>query len=220
MHFKGVWYILLKCNPFFKYKYMTALTILIFAAAYLLGSISSAILVCRLFSLGDPRKQGSGNPGATNVFRLGGNFPAALVLVFDVLKGTVPVWASYYLGLEPIYLAFVAVMACLGHMFPLFFGFSGGKAVATAFGAILPLGLDLAALLMMTWAIMVRLTNYSSVAAILSVSLAPVFTALLKPEYTLPVGILSVLIVLRHKDNIIRLYQKQEPKVRNRKNTK
>ena len=102
----------------------------------------------------------------------------------------------------------------------LFFGFSGGKAVATAFGAILPLGLDLAALLMMTWAIMVRLTNYSSVAAILSVSLAPVFTALLKPEYTLPVGILSVLIVLRHKDNIIRLYQKQEPKVRNRKNTK
>ena len=199
---------------------MTALTILIFAAAYLLGSISSAILVCRLFSLGDPRKQGSGNPGATNVFRLGGSFPAALVLVFDVLKGTLPVWVSYYLGLEPIYLAFVAVMACLGHMFPLFFGFSGGKAVATAFGAILPLGLDLAALLMMTWAIMVRLTNYSSVAAILSVSLAPVFTALLKPEYTLPVGILSVLIVLRHKDNIIRLYQKQEPEVRNRKNTK
>ena len=91
---------------------MTALTILIFASAYLLGSISSAILVCRLFSLGDPREQGSGNPGATNVLRIGGKLPAALVLVFDVLKGTVPVWVSYYLGFEPINLAFVAVMAC------------------------------------------------------------------------------------------------------------
>ena len=202
------------------YRYMTALTILMFALAYLLGSISSAILVCQLFRLGDPRNQGSGNPGATNVFRIGGKFPAALVLVFDVLKGTVPVWAGYYLGLEPIYLAFVAVMACLGHMYPLFFGFAGGKAVATAFGAILPLGLDLAALVLVTWCIIVRLTNYSSLAAILSVSLAPVFTWLLKPEYTLPVAILSVLIVLRHKDNVIRLCQKQEPKVWDKSKTK
>lgn len=195
------------------YRYMTALTILMFASAYLLGSISSAILVCRLFGLGDPREQGSGNPGATNVLRLGGKLPATLVLVFDVLKGTVPVWFSYYLGLAPIYLAFVAVMACLGHMFPLFFGFIGGKAVATAFGAILPLGLDLAALVLITWVLIVRLTNYSSLAAILSVSLAPVFTWLLKPEYTIPVAILSVLIILRHKSNIARLIQGKEPKI-------
>ncbi|PKG98724.1 glycerol-3-phosphate 1-O-acyltransferase PlsY [Paraglaciecola sp. MB-3u-78] len=199
---------------------MTALTILIFASAYLLGSISSAILVCRLFSLGDPREQGSGNPGATNVLRIGGKLPAALVLVFDVLKGTVPVWASYYLGLEPINLAFVAVMACLGHMYPLFFGFSGGKAVATAFGAILPLGLDLAAILIVVWGIMVRLTGYSSLAAIVSVSLAPLFTWLLKPEYTLPVGILSVLIVLRHKDNMIRLLRGQESKISKKSDVK
>ena len=192
---------------------MTALTILMFASAYLLGSISSAILICRLFRLGDPREQGSGNPGATNVFRIGGKLPAVLVLVFDVLKGTVPVWASYYLGLEPVYLAFVAVMACLGHMFPVFFGFVGGKAVATAFGAILPLGLDLAALLVVTWAIIVRLTSYSSLAAIIAVSLAPIFTFILKPEYTLPVGILSLLIILRHKDNIIRLVRRQESKI-------
>jgi glycerol-3-phosphate acyltransferase PlsY len=192
---------------------MTALTILMFASAYLLGSISSAILVCQLFKLGDPREQGSGNPGATNVFRIGGKFPAALVLVFDVLKGTVPVWVSYYLGLEPVYLAFVAVMACLGHMFPLFFGFVGGKAVATAFGAILPLGLDLAALLIVTWGIIVRLTSYSSLAAIIAVSLAPIFTLILKPEYALPVSILSLLIILRHKDNIIRLVRGQERKI-------
>jgi glycerol-3-phosphate acyltransferase PlsY len=199
---------------------MTALTILIFASAYLLGSISSAILVCKLFSIGDPRELGSGNPGATNVLRIGGKFPASLVLTFDVLKGTLPVWASYYLGLEPFNLAIVAVMACLGHMFPLFFGFSGGKAVATAFGAILPLGLDLAAMLIMIWVIVVMLTHYSSLAAIVSASLAPVFTWLLKPEYTLPVAILSVLIILRHKDNIIRLCQKQEPTILNKKKTK
>jgi glycerol-3-phosphate acyltransferase PlsY len=199
---------------------MTALTILMFTSAYLLGSISSAILVCQLFKLGDPRKQGSGNPGATNVLRLGGKFPGLLVLVFDLLKGTVPVWAGYYFGLEPIYLAFVAVMACLGHMYPLFFRFSGGKAVATAFGAILPLGLDLAALLIVTWGIIVWLTRYSSLAAIISVSLAPLFTWILKPEYTLPVGILSVLIILRHKDNIIRLLRDQESKISEKSNFK
>lgn len=197
---------------------MTALTILIFACTYLVGSISSAILVCRLFKLGDPRAQGSGNPGATNVLRLGGKLPAILVLIFDVLKGTVPVWASYYLGLEPINLAFVAVMACLGHMYPLFFGFSGGKAVATAFGAILPLGLDLAAILIVTWVIVVRLTHYSSLAAIVAVSLAPFFTWLLKPEYSLPVAILSLLIVLRHKGNIIRLLHGQESKISQKNN--
>jgi len=195
---------------------MTALTILIFASAYILGSISSAILVCRLFSLGDPRQQGSGNPGATNVLRIGGKFPAALVLIFDILKGTVPVWASYYLGLEPINLAFVAVFACLGHMFPLFFDFSGGKAVATAFGAILPLGLDLATMLILAWGVVATISNYSSLAAIVSVSLAPLFTWLVKPDYAMPVTILSVLILLRHKDNIIRLLKGHESKI-NRK---
>jgi glycerol-3-phosphate acyltransferase PlsY len=199
---------------------MTAETILLFATAYLIGSISSAILVCRLFGLGDPREQGSGNPGATNVLRIGGKFPAALVLLFDVLKGTLPVWASYYLGLEPIYLAFVAVFACLGHMFPLFFDFSGGKAVATALGAILPLGLDLAAMLILIWVLVARITNYSSFAAIVSVSLAPLFTWLFKPEYTLPVAILSVLIVLRHKDNIIRLLTGKEGKISSKKHLK
>jgi glycerol-3-phosphate acyltransferase PlsY len=105
-------------------------------------------------------------------------------------------------------------------MFPLFFGFSGGKAVATALGAIMPLGLDLAAMLLMSWGIVIMFTNYSSLAAILSASLAPVFTWLLKPEYTLPVAILSVLIVFRHKDNLIRLCLKQEPTVWNKKKTK
>jgi glycerol-3-phosphate acyltransferase PlsY len=195
---------------------MTSLTILLFAAAYLLGSVSSAILVCRTLGLGDPRTLGSGNPGATNVLRIGGKFPAALVLMFDVLKGTIPVWGSYYLGLEPIYLAFVAVMACFGHMFPLFFGFSGGKAVATAFGAILPLGLDLATMLIITWGVLLFLTGYSSLAAIISVSVTPLLTWFVKPEYALPVSILSALVVWRHKENILRLIQGQEKRIWNR----
>lgn len=184
-----------------------------FASAYLLGSISSAILVCQLFNIGDPRKLGSGNPGATNVFRIGGKFPASLVLIFDVLKGTVPVWASYYLGFEPFYLALVAVTACLGHMFPVFFEFSGGKAVATAFGAILPLGLDLAALLLTTWVLVLLLTRYSSLAAIVCVGLSPFFTWIINPVYSLPVAVLAVLIILRHKENIIRLLTHKEPKI-------
>ena len=192
---------------------MTALTILMFASAYLLGSVSSAVLVCRLFNIGDPRNLGSCNPGATNVLRLAGRFPASLVLIFDVLKGTVPVWTSYYLGFEHFYLALVAVSACLGHMFPLFFGFSGGKAVATAFGSILPLGLDLAALLITTWVLVLVLTRYSSLAAIMTVGLAPIFTWLINPVYSLPVAVLALLIVLRHKDNIARLLSHKEPKV-------
>ena len=192
---------------------MTALTILMFALAYLFGSVSSAVLVCRLFNIGDPRNLGSGNPGATNVLRLAGRFPASLVLIFDVLKGTMPVWTSYYLGFEPFYLALVAVSACLGHMFPLFFGFSGGKAVATAFGSILPLGLDLAALLITTWVVVLVLTRYSSLAAIMTVGLAPIFTWLINPVYSLPVAVLALLIVLRHKDNIARLLTHKEPKL-------
>ena len=192
---------------------MTALTILMFASAYLMGSISSAVLVCRLFNTGDPRKLGSANPGATNVLRLAGKFPASLVLIFDVLKGTVPVWASYFLGFEPFYLALVAVSACLGHMFPLFFGFSGGKAVATAFGAILPLGLDLAALLVITWILVIVFTRFSSLAAIITLSLSPIFTWLINPAYSLPVAVLALLIILRHKDNILRLLTQKEPKV-------
>ncbi|MGJ8679692.1 glycerol-3-phosphate 1-O-acyltransferase PlsY [Paraglaciecola sp.] len=195
---------------------MTALTILMFSLAYLLGSISSAILVSRLFNLGDPRQQGSGNPGATNIFRLGGKIPAFLVLTFDLLKGTIPVWFSYYLGLQPVHLAFVAVFACLGHMYPLFFGFNGGKAVATALGATLPLGLDLAALLIVTWFLVSYYSGYSSLASLVTFALAPLFTWIIKPDYALPVAILSTLIIVRHRKNIIRLIFNQETKIRDK----
>ncbi|MFY8274054.1 glycerol-3-phosphate 1-O-acyltransferase PlsY [Pseudoalteromonas sp. SSDWG2] len=181
--------------------------------AYLLGSVSSAVLICHLFALPDPRQAGSKNPGATNVLRLGGKFPATLVLVFDILKGTIPVWGAYFLGIDPIHLGLVAVAACLGHIYPLFFGFKGGKAVATAFGALLPIGLSLGGLLIVTWGAVVALTRYSSLAALVTVSLAPVYTWLIKPVYTLPVTFLTVLIIFRHRGNIVRLLKGTEPKV-------
>ena len=106
---------------------MAGLIILICCAAYLCGSLSSAVLVCRAFRLPDPRLSGSGNPGATNVLRLGGRVPASLVLVTDVVKGSLPTYLGYLFGIEPVYLGFIAIAACLGHIFPLFFKFKGGE---------------------------------------------------------------------------------------------
>lgn len=188
-------------------------------AAYLLGSLSSAIFICKLFSLPDPRTTGSQNPGATNVLRIGKKWHAAFVLIFDILKGTIPTWGGYFLGLEPLYLGLIALSACLGHMYPIFFQFQGGKAVATAFGVLLPIGLDLAGLLILTWLSVAKLTRYSSLAAIVTVSLAPLYTWLLKPTYTIPVLMLSALIVFRHKANIVRLIQGSEPKISFKKKT-
>ncbi|MDN3490323.1 MULTISPECIES: glycerol-3-phosphate 1-O-acyltransferase PlsY [unclassified Pseudoalteromonas] len=189
------------------------LVILMFVLAYLLGSISSAILVSRLFKLPDPRTHGSNNPGATNVYRLGGSLPACLVLVFDILKGTIPVWGAYFLKLEPLELSLIAVAACLGHMYPLFFSFKGGKAVATAFGSLLPIGLSLGGLLIGTWLLIVAITRYSSLAALVAVTLAPLYTWWIKPLYTLPVTFITLLIIIRHRTNIVRLFKGEEPKV-------
>ena len=192
---------------------MISLTLLMIAVAYLFGSLSSAVVISQLFGLPDPRTAGSKNPGATNVYRLGGRVPALLVLVMDILKGTIPVYGSYFLGIEPIMLGVIAIFACLGHIFPLYFGFKGGKAVATAFGAMLPIGLDLAGLLILSWVVVVFLTGYSSLGALIAVSLAPLFTFLIKPLYTVPVAMLSLLIILRHKDNIARLLAGNESKI-------
>lgn len=199
---------------------MISLTVLMVAVAYLFGSLSSAVVISRAFGLPDPRTAGSKNPGATNVYRLGGRIPALLVLVMDILKGTIPVYGSYFLGIEPILLGVIAIAACLGHIFPLYFGFKGGKAVATAFGAMLPIGLDLAGLLILSWIVVVFLTGYSSLGALLAVSLAPLFTFLIKPLYTIPVAMLSLLIILRHKDNIARLLAGNESKIWDKGNTK
>jgi acyl phosphate:glycerol-3-phosphate acyltransferase len=185
--------------------------------AYLCGSISSAVLVCKVAGLPDPRTQGSGNPGATNVLRIGGKAAAACVLVFDILKGMVPVWLAYLLHLAPLYLGLTAIAACLGHIYPLFFRFRGGKGVATALGAIAPIGWDLTGLMTGTWLLTVLLSGYSSLGAIVSALIAPFYVWWFKPQFTFPVSMLSCLILLRHHDNIQRLWRGQESKIWKRK---
>lgn len=192
---------------------MLLLTLAMIIAAYLLGSVSSAILVCRMLGLPDPRTTGSNNPGATNVLRISNKITAATVLFLDILKGTIPVWGAYFLQIEPIYLGVIGVAACLGHMYPLFFNFQGGKAVATALGTLLPIGLGLGTILIFTWIIVAKLTKYSSLAAIVTVSLAPLYVFLLKPLYVYPTLMLSLLIIWRHKDNILRLLKGTESKI-------
>ncbi|MBY7957590.1 glycerol-3-phosphate 1-O-acyltransferase PlsY [Vibrio fluvialis] len=196
---------------------MTPLALIMIISAYLLGSVSSAVLICRLLGLPDPRAVGSHNPGATNVLRIGGKKTAAAVLLCDMLKGTIPVWSAYFLGIDSLMLGIIAIAACLGHMYPLFFHFKGGKGVATALGAIAPIGLDLTLMIMLTWLVVAVIFRYSSLAALVTVLLAPFYTWMIKPQYTLPVAMLCCLIVLRHHQNIKRLFAGTEPKVGEKK---
>ncbi|NHB92728.1 glycerol-3-phosphate 1-O-acyltransferase PlsY [Photorhabdus cinerea] len=195
---------------------MSAIALGMITFAYLCGSISSAILICRLAGLPDPRQHGSGNPGATNVLRIGGRSTAAIVLIFDVLKGMIPVWLAYQLNVSPFYLGITAIAACLGHIYPIFFHFKGGKGVATAFGAIAAIGWDLTGLMTGTWLLTVLLSGYSSLGAIVSALIAPFYVWWFKPEFTFPVAMLCCLVLLRHHDNIQRLWRGQESRIWNK----
>lgn len=184
-------------------------------AAYLLGSISSAIIVCRLMGLPDPRTQGSGNPGATNVLRIGGKKAAAITLVGDSLKGLIPMVAGHLLGVAPGALAAVGLAAFLGHLFPVFFGFRGGKGVATALGVQLglwwPIGLTVAAL----WAFSAKVLKISSLSALISMALAPIVVWIYWPEPAL-IGMqlmVTGMLFWRHRANIRNLIQGTEGKI-------
>jgi len=130
---------------------MQAFQILFPLAAYLIGSVSAAIIVCRLMKLPDPRSAGSGNPGATNVLRVGGKTAAAITLAGDALKGFIPVFVASILGVTPLILGLTALAAVLGHLFPVFFQFKGGKGVATSFGAIFGIAWLAGLLTLTTW---------------------------------------------------------------------
>ncbi|MBN6711725.1 glycerol-3-phosphate 1-O-acyltransferase PlsY [Haemophilus haemoglobinophilus] len=192
---------------------MSLFAIIYMLLAYLLGSISSAILVCRIAGLGDPRELGSRNPGATNVLRIGGRWLALAVLLFDVLKGMLPVWAGYYLGLTYFELGMVALGACLGHIFPVFFKFKGGKGVATAFGAIAPIAWGVVGSMLGTWFLVFIISGYSSLSALVTALMVPFYVWWFKPEFTFPVALVCCLLVYRHHDNIQRLWRGQEDKI-------
>ena len=193
-------------------KYISLLAIFLCLLAYLFGSISSAILISRVGKLPDPRRHGSKNPGATNVYRLSGPGPALCVLFFDLGKGLLPVYAGFLLGMNPLALGCIAVTACLGHMYPIFFHFSGGKGVATALGCMIPLDWGILVGILGTWLMVYKAFRYASLAALITVCIAPALTYWLKSDYVYAVSMLSALIIWQHRTNISRLLQGTEPK--------
>jgi len=195
---------------------MIILTNLLFIiCAYLVGGLNGAILLSRLKGWPDPRFQGSKNPGATNMLRLHHAQAASAVLIFDLIKGTIPVYLAYFLHYTPVEIGFIGIAACLGHIYPPYFQFKGGKGVATGLGALLPLGMDMTGLLVLTWLLTIAISGYASLAAIVTAIMAPLFVAYIKPEYIVPVSMLSILITLRHASNIRRLLSGKEKKIVN-----
>lgn len=185
-------------------------------AAYLAGSISSAILVSKLVGLPDPRANGSGNPGATNVLRLGGKKAAALTLLGDMLKGLAPVLIAKYLGLPPLALAGVALAAFLGHLYPVFFGFRGGKGMATFLGVLLGLSWWVGGAVILTWLIIALLTRYSSLAALSAAFLAPLYLHWIgtPAEFMLVGVIMTTFLLWRHQGNIRNLLSGTEARIK------
>ncbi len=184
--------------------------------AYLMGSFCSAIIVCRLFGLPDPREEGSKNPGATNVLRIAGKKYAALVMIGDVLKGTIPVLIAKALGAPPATVAFAALAAVIGHMYPIFFGFKGGKGVATAIGAMLGFHFIVGVLISATWLLVAKFSRYSSLASIVAITMAPFYSLLLVQRLDIfpPIFFITLLVLYKHRNNINRLIDGVEPKIK------
>ena len=190
-----------------------------FFAAYLIGSVSFAVVVSKLFGLGDPRSYGSKNPGATNVLRSGNKTAAVLTLLLDALKGFVPVMLAerfaFELGFEDTTIAFVGVAAFLGHLFPVFFRFQGGKGVATAAGVLLAFEPLLGAGVLLTWILVAAALRYASLASVVAAVVAP-FAMLMffdRPIVALAVSVMSLLLIWRHWHNIVKLLAGKESRI-------
>ena len=184
-------------------------------AAYLMGSVSSAIVVSRALGLQDPRKVGSGNPGATNVLRYNGKKAAIITLVGDILKGVIPVLAARAYGVEPMILAWVMLAAFLGHVFPVFHGFRGGKGVATAFGALTALNGWVGLALIVIWLLTVLAFRYSSLAGLVAALAAPLLVGWLQSGrfFIVIALVMTVLLVWRHRSNVRNLLAGTEDKI-------
>lgn len=180
--------------------------------AYLAGSVSSAIIVCRIMGLPDPREQGSGNPGATNVMRIGGKKAAGITLLGDMLKGLLPVYLAKILGMPVDALASIGLAAFLGHLYPVFFGFKGGKGVATSVGVLLGFSWALGFAVIATWLLIYKISKISSLSALIASSLSSAYAWYIveSPGLVGSCVLMTVLLLWRHKSNIQRLLAGEE----------
>lgn len=206
-----------------------ALSLATVVAAYLLGSLSFAVIVSRVMGLADPRTFGSKNPGATNVLRSGSKAAAVITLVLDAAKGWLPVllvreWGGAW-GLGEGTLAFVGLAAFLGHLYPVFFRFEGGKGVATALGVLLGLSAWFGLMVALVWLVMAAVFRYSSLASLTAALAAPLLYALvgdgalwtLHLPVLMTVGMMTLLLIYRHAENIGRLAKGTESKLGSKK---
>jgi glycerol-3-phosphate acyltransferase PlsY len=187
-------------------------------AAYLTGSISSAVIISRLFRLNDPRKVGSGNPGATNVLRSGNKAAAFFTLLGDTLKGYIPVYLAIHFNLGTPVIALVAIGAFMGHLYPIFLGFKGGKGVATAIGVFTALSWKLFVTFTLVWILVAAISRYSSLAGLLASAVTGLasFAIFNQPHQLQLIGAIALIVAFlfkRHRDNIDRLKSGTEPKI-------
>ncbi len=195
------------------------LTIVFVIAAYLLGSVSFAVVTSKAFGIADPRTYGSGNPGATNVLRSGKKAAAALTLLGDAAKGWLAVFLAIHFaphdGQGLLLVALVALAVFLGHVFPIFLKFKGGKGVATALGVLLALSAWMGLAVLATWLFIAVVFRYSSLSALVAAIAAPVYAMLfhLRPELVLATAIMSMLLIWRHKSNIQNLMTGKEARI-------
>jgi glycerol-3-phosphate acyltransferase PlsY len=185
------------------------------ALGYLAGSVASAIVVCRVLGLSDPRAGGSRNPGATNVLRLHGRKAAALALAGDVGKGLVPVLLAAALGSGPWITALTGVAAFAGHLYPIYFGFRGGRGVATLVGVLLGANWLVGIGFVATWLLVAAAFRYSSLASMIAAVLTPLYTWILRgdSEFVICFGLMAAVLVWRHRPNIRNLMAGRESKI-------
>jgi glycerol-3-phosphate acyltransferase PlsY len=197
------------------------MTLVFVVLAYLLGSVSFAVLMSKAFGLADPRTYGSGNPGATNVLRSGKKAAAALTLLGDAAKGWVAVFLAMHFVAQDtqMVVALVALAVFLGHLFPVFLKFKGGKGVATALGVLLALNVWMGLGALATWLLMAVVFRYSSLSALVAAAIAPVYALLLglPREWVWASLVMSLLLIWRHQSNIRNLLAGKESKIGSKK---
>jgi glycerol-3-phosphate acyltransferase PlsY len=191
------------------------LMIFFMTIAYLLGSLCSAIIVSQLCHLPDPRSSGSKNPGATNIMRLSGTKYAILVLLIDMVKGWLPVFFAHLCGIPASIIAFTALAAILGHIYPVFFDFKGGKGVATTLGVLLGFNWIIGLTALVIWLIVATISRYSSLSSMIAILCALLMTLFMGYSfYTfLPMALITAMVIYQHRENIQRLAAGKESRI-------